>query len=904
MYTFSLFNPNYKKKNYIQYTSLTLLVFFLLSFPFASTALAKEDTSVKTIQYGYIPYAVDESYHSIITLLTRKKTKEADQLLKEKQKENKSSLQLALIETLVLDQEKGKQYTLDMLTKKIQANKKDWKPYVVRGFFLLEKKYYTTARADFQKANKLTKQNQELVFLGLSLSYESLNQLDKATTTMRILVSLQKEKTSYWYSLALLLIQRVKNNHEASLKLTKADITWLREAKEAAKTAYHLDSKDSRIYKLYASILDSLGTHEEKENLLKEIVKTNKSSVWARLELVALYLRKKDFKQAKIWLDEAKEEAGETFAINYSYGEWYKQQHKNVMALAWLQKAYKQDPNSVQVSLALSMLYLEEQRTKEAIPYLKQVAKKHLPFLFIYTTLAKHYLVNGDYTALEDVLQTGLQLDKNNVWLLTYYSQLYEIRNQSKKAVELYYKIQKLYGKNEYILGRLGDYYASKKNYEKALHYFTLALQEGGNEIWLQQGHVMALVGLHRYDKALKEVAKIKINKESKLFVSRVKALIYYHTNKFALAKKEIDKLTKKERSTAFYTSFESLLLIRLHNKKEAVALLDSYWKDSKKDSIFLGIELALNLPKEQKAKALRIVTDLLNEYGPNVLLLTAKNKLEGNLATVWGLRKQSKELQTLQYLLDYSFAKADAHMKTLRKKGSLYVPYLVFLHDLLEIQLNETDIPSFSKKIAHNAWLAYVGMSYWQVHQNEQKANQWLLAANRNIKDVKKGNNIWIKSSLSFYYDKQDQQKKNVAILEEFVKNSSLHEWAKIRLAYAYSQTQQQKKAEATYLSLLDENPNSAIVLNNLAWFYVSDPLLYVDKKDKAVSLSKKAVDLDPSLANVDTLARAYFWAGKNEKALSLVREFEKHNYQAQQIWRKLKKDIIQKIEDESKKK
>ncbi len=79
----------------------------------------------------------------------------------------------------------------------------------------------------------------------------------------------------------------------------------------------------------------------------------------------------------------------------------------------------------------------------------------------------------------------------------------------------------------------------------------------------------------------------------------------------------------------------------------------------------------------------------------------------------------------------------------------------------------------------------------------------------------------------------------------------------------------QEAEKVLLRGLSLFPENPD---ILNNIAWFYATSPSPFRNPK-KAVSFAEKAVKINPESPYIwDTLAEAYYSAGRYKEALNAI--------------------------------
>lgn len=135
----------------------------------------------------------------------------------------------------------------------------------------------------------------------------------------------------------------------------------------------------------------------------------------------------------------------------------------------------------------------------------------------------------------------------------------------------------------------------------------------------------------------------------------------------------------------------------------------------------------------------------------------------------------------------------------------------------------------------------------------------------------------ILISTVFSLITFKLDIDKLTLITLYENIITQKLSESPKDEeLLLALAQISLEKKdvqrAKGIYEKILNVNPNQHVALNNLAWILVTEKD-FLDPQ-RALSLAKRAVELQKNPAYLDTLAEAYLLEGNLEKALELELE------------------------------
>jgi tetratricopeptide (TPR) repeat protein len=81
-------------------------------------------------------------------------------------------------------------------------------------------------------------------------------------------------------------------------------------------------------------------------------------------------------------------------------------------------------------------------------------------------------------------------------------------------------------------------------------------------------------------------------------------------------------------------------------------------------------------------------------------------------------------------------------------------------------------------------------------------------------------------------------------------------------------------KKARAYYEQVLQEMPDEAIALNNLAWLLLTSDDSSAQDYERAFEMAKRAVELERNPVYLDTLAEAYYKRGDRENAIKVQKE------------------------------
>jgi Zn-dependent protease with chaperone function len=92
--------------------------------------------------------------------------------------------------------------------------------------------------------------------------------------------------------------------------------------------------------------------------------------------------------------------------------------------------------------------------------------------------------------------------------------------------------------------------------------------------------------------------------------------------------------------------------------------------------------------------------------------------------------------------------------------------------------------------------------------------------------------------------------------------------------LAGVYHEMGKLNEAIKTYEQVISLDPSRARALNNLAWILVTAPDERLRDRERALTLAKKAVDMNRSPYILDTLAEVYYANGLDEEAIKTIKE------------------------------
>jgi len=366
----------------------------------------------------------------------------------------------------------------------------------------------------------------------------------------------------------------------------------------------NLDVEDMSIYMGYQSAL-LYGDIETAEKLIKKIIVKHPEFFEPYLDLVNIYVFKKNIKEAKELLEQV-----EKFAMD-----------------------------NEQFLLTKANILLMENDLNEAVPVLKKIIDMNSERENVYLILANIYFLNKDYDNAIKILERLLKVNPSNFFGNLYLGKIYETIENNKKAAEYYEKALKEREEDEVLMNldrvydklgerlksidilekflslnpdfpkvreRLGLLYVGENNYEKALEHFEILVKQFPDNFDLNlKASFIAIEGKF-YDKAevfLKNVLNKEPENQKALYFY---GLLYKDQKKWKEAITYFEKIKDNEylKSAKLYIA---VCYEKLKEKDKAKDILLDLWNKDPDDEVGYFLALYYKSSKEYN-EALKII--------------------------------------------------------------------------------------------------------------------------------------------------------------------------------------------------------------------------------------------------------------------------------------------------------
>ncbi len=562
---------------------------------------------------------------------------------------------------------------------------------------------------------------------------------------------------------------------------------------------------------------------------------------------------------------------------SFRLGVLYFSQEKWEKALELFEDGLKHEPKNDWAIQQTAFILEKLDKNEEAISRYEWLMKNSPANLFIINSLNRVYWDEFLFEKGENTLLRGLEKFPGQTELVDKLLSYYESHRLFEKGADILKSFVEKNPENSAAKAKLGFYLKKMKRPKKALFWFKKAQESAPDFEWAQVQQISILLDSKNTDKAeagLKSFLELNPDAEWALL--------------------EMAKLKMKQE---YFDEANILLQKGLRKNKDSLPLLETQgriyelqerWSDAEKifqrlvsmrpQNSLLLTHLALSHWKLGKNKhALKNITKALYENPGSIWAWTIFLLLQPK---EFQLRWIGNEILSVMPVIQ-AFAGRRSEKAWKSITGARTDPFtrqvLKNLHFLLaeapeEIKMEPKDMSS--KKLSpwiHEQWGVF----------HEILGNNELAALHYEAVLEEFPESIWIHSRLGWVYERLEKFEKSKNHYTKFLIQHPRALDVSFRLANVFTVLGSEASTIEIYEKIIAERPNHDLVLNNLAWIYLTADDRKLRDIEKGMQLARKSVNLNPTIDNLDTLAEAYFQSGKQKKAIEIIRRASKEvNY------------------------
>ena len=752
-------------------------------------------------------------------------------------------------------------------SEQITRHSKEALLYLDRAKLSWRMKKKQLALADALKVITLQPDLFEAHFLiGVIYSMETgpnvLDQSEKALDSFIRASEINDQNPDLWFRISALW-ERRKNVHKAKLAMLRA-VELSPESKLYLRQLVFLQEKELD----QASHGKTLKIQEDLRQTLLHMLKLFPDSSWAEAHFGNWAWSQEKYATAEKHLRRALILKSNYPWASFRLGVVYLSQKKWESALLSFEEGLKNDAENEwaiqQVAHALEMLGKNEQ----AIERYEWLMKNSPANLLVINHLNRLYWNEFLFEKGENTLLRGLEKFPTATGLIEKLVNYYESHGLFEKAAKILSSFLQLEPNNSAALAKIGFYEKKLNRPVKAIAFFNKALTVSSDFEWAliqkiglllkTENSKYAEIELKNFLKqnpdsewALIELSQLKLNKaqfgEAESLLN--KGLLKYKDSLGLL--QNLGRLYKIQfRWDEAEIVFQKLLKLRPHNSLLLTHLGFIQWKRNK-----------ITMARQNITQALYENPGSLWAWNLHLLLLP-----EEQLSRWFGERYEIL-LPVLKALVSQTPKKAWEKITSVRT-DPFTRQVLKNIHFLLEGAPSEIIIEPkdmTSKKLP--PWMH----EHWGFF-HEMRGNKEMAAKHFEVVSKILPENTWIHARLGWVYERLEKLEQSRKHYSKFLQKHQQAFDVRFRLANVETLLGNEAATIEMYEKIIAIRPEDDLVLNNLAWLYLTAQDRQLRNLERAMELARKSVNVLPTIDNLDTLAEAYFQSGDTKKAVEII--------------------------------
>lgn len=237
----------------------------------------------------------------------------------------------------------------------------------------------------------------------------------------------------------------------------------------------HPENMDILIYK--CNNLAAKGKTNEALSLLNSIPDQNDREV--RLTYAGICIERKDIEEAERIFKQLAKEEEEDIITFLDIADIYMDANLGKQAYRWLQKAYSQAPNDIEVLESMADYHYSFQSIEQATVFYNKLLDENPYNIDYWIELTRCYLQTGEVERGMEAVEFALAIDDQNLTCIEMKGYCFQLLGDSESACKCYHHVEQVLTSKSRIQQVLLNCYFLDKKYKEALEYCNKLLDGG-----------------------------------------------------------------------------------------------------------------------------------------------------------------------------------------------------------------------------------------------------------------------------------------------------------------------------------------------------------------------------------------------------------------------------------------
>ena len=647
----------------------------------------------------------------------------------------------------------------------------------------------------------------------------------------------------------------------------------LRQAASAYKNAVELAPESEDLLREYAGVLEQTdlqseaGHRNELRLILEQIERLNPDSPWIHAHQGRRLLAEGDWLSAEQRLRKSV-----TLQPDYAWA-WFKlaellrARERHSDALDALQSGLKHQPDSPWALRQTAFVLERLGRIDEAIAAYEKLRTTQQAQPRAFRKLSRLYWIQVRMDEAQAVLEAGIQQHPQHAELRVELARLLDHLHQFGEARNALAQLPNAEG-NAQLQGQLARLSLINDEPDRALTHLNLALELDPNLHWARIQRVRQSLNRHHEAEAEQDLQELLTRNPENEWGHAELSRLLLDQNRLVEAESILSSGLEQLPESRSLRVMRGILLEKQNQRKAALLEFSALAQDRPEDALVLahlGSNQAIAGELEPARSSIRKAmqrakgnlgiwlqfTTLLPEaeaqewYGSDwdalqpVLLQLVRGELDSAWKALQQLRIDPVQRDALRVLYFHLKERSD-------------------LAPELPTPLDSPELP---------LWVRHLRGFLHERPGEDSAAQQHYRSALESLPEDQPTRS-WLELRIGLTHHRLKQYDLARPHFQRFLVDLPEHFDTRMLIALGHTLAFEEEAAIPLYEELIRERPNHALALNNLAWSYLTIRNRTQRNPQRALELAIRAVDLQPTIDHLDTLAEAYFQSEQREEA------------------------------------